>query len=386
MRKKQLIILFLCSLVTWTMINGLMPLLPVYATRLGAEPTLVGSYLSFTFLAMTIGTVVAGWLSDKLQCRKMLLIMSGVVNIPAIWLIGRATTIFPMAAITAIVWFLGGMGPTLLRIIAGLFAKKTERGKVFGIFSLAGASGSLIGGLTLGPIADRWGFPTMFTALALFSILLPLAALFLEDKVVGRDQGEETSGKIPGLGGSFFFLFLASIIAGIVSVAGGMGTSLAMNNFGFAAAAISSTGAIAGAVTLPLPLLVGWLSDRFGRKRVLACCYLVGAVSMLILVKSIALWHFWVAAALRRFAVSVGRVIGSALTADLVSQESLGKGISLFSATTWIGGIIGFAGTGYTIQHLGLISTFILGAFLPLIAIILLIPIRRVEREAVAIS
>ena len=156
-----------------------------------------------------------------------------------------------------------------------------------------------------------------------------------------------------------------------------------MNNLGFVAAAISSTGAIAGAVTLPLPLLIGWLSDRFGRKRVLAFCYLAGIVSMLILVKSVSLWHFGVAAALRRFAVSVGRVIGSALTVDLVPQESMGKGISLFSATTWIGGIIGFAGTGYTIQHLGLIPTFILGALLPLMSIILLIPIRQVEQEEV---
>jgi MFS family permease len=226
----------------------------------------------------------------------------------------------------------------------------------------------------------------MFTTLALFSCLLPLTALLLEDKVVARDQRGEISisRKKTRLGGSFFLLFLASIIAGIVAVAGGMGTSLAMNNLGFAAAAISSTGAIAGAVTLPLPLLVGWLSDRFGRKRVLAFCYLTGAVSMLILVKSIALWHFWIAAALRRFAVSVGRVIGSALTTDLVPQESLGKGISLFSATTWIGGIIGFAGTGYTIQHFGLIPTFILGALLPLMSIILLVPIRQAKQEEIS--
>jgi predicted MFS family arabinose efflux permease len=67
--------------------------------------------------------------------------------------------------------------------------------------------------------------------------------------------------------------------------------------------------------------------------------------------------------------------------ANLVPRESVGRGISLFSTTTWVGGIIGYAGTGYAIQHLGLASTFVIGAFLPLIAIVLLILIRVDRRE-----
>ena len=49
-----------------------------------------------------------------------------------------------------------------------------------------------------------------------------------------------------------------------------MGTSLAMSELGFEAAAISSTVAVTGAVVLPLPPPLGWLSDRLGRKRFLA--------------------------------------------------------------------------------------------------------------------
>jgi MFS family permease len=382
MTRKQLFALSVCSLVPLTVGNGLLPLLPVYAVQVGATPAVAGYYLSFSFLTLATGTVVAGWLSNKLQRRKALLVVASVVSIPGIWLMGLATNIWQLAALTAAVWFLAGMGITLLSILTGLFAEEGERGKAFGILSLTGALGALIGGTTTGPIADRWGYPTMFAAVSLFLALWPLTGLLLEDKVVERVRRGETStaGERPRLGGGFFLLLLASLGAAVVNYVCALGTSLAMNELGFVSAAISSTMAVGGAVTLPLPPLIGWLSDRVGRKRLLALCYLAGTVGLLLLAVSVSLYHFWVANSLLSVLAYVGRGVGSALVTDLASQESLGRGISLFSATTWIGGIIGFAGTGYAVQHLGMAPTFIVGAFLPLIAIILLIPIRQAER------
>ena len=382
MSKKQLFALFVCSLIPWTAGNGLLPLLPVYATQLGAAPAVTGYYLSFSYLALATGTIVTGWLSDKLQRRKTLFIVISVVIIPAMWLMSRATNIWHLAALTATVWFLGGMMLTLVSILAGLFAEETERGKVFGILSLTGGLGALIGGLMTGLIADRWGYPTMFATLSLFLGLSPLVALLLEDKVVARSLRSEasTAGERTGLGARFFLLLFANTAASIGVFVGRLGTSLAMNELIFLSAAISSTGAIGGAVTLPLSPLVGWLSDRVGRKRLLVVCYLAGTVGLLVLAASISLWHFWVSASLVSVLSIVGSSVGSALVTDLVPQESLGRGISLFTTTAWVGGIIGFAGTGYAVQNLGMTSTFVIGAFLPLIAIILLIPIRRAER------
>lgn len=361
----------------------MLPLLPVYATQIGAGPAVVGYYLSFSYFALAIGTIVAGWLSDKLQRRNVLIIACVLVNIPVIWLMGRVINVWQLAVVTAIVWFLGGMVLTLTNILTGLFAEKTERGKIFGILSLTGGLGALIGGITTGPIADRWGYPTLFAALSLFSGLSLVVALFLEDKVVERvhDSKSSTSKGKPGLGVRYFLFLSASIAAGIAMFIGRLGTSLAMDGLGFVSAAITSTGAIGGLVTLPLSPLFGWLSDRMGRKRLLIVCYLMGTVGLLVLAVSISLWHFWVTASLISVLAYVGSGVGSAMVTDLVPQESLGRGISLFSAATWIGGIIGFAGTGYAIQHLGLYSTFIIGAILPLIATVMLIPIRQTERE-----
>jgi MFS family permease len=383
MSRKQLSALFLCSLVPWIVGNGLIPLLPVYATQLGAKPVVVGYYLAFSYLALALGTIVAGGISDRLQRRKTLLIAAGIASIPVMWLMSRATDVWYLAVPTAMVWFCGGMGLSLVSILTGLFAREAERGKIFGVLSLTSALGMLIGGLTMGPIADRWGYPTLFVVVAFFFVLWPLTGSFLEDKVVNRIPRDEEStlGVTPKLGGGFFLLLLASIAAGIAGFMGILGISLTMNQLGFVSAAISGTAAVGGAVTLPFLPLMGWLSDRLGRKRLMVFCYLAGTVGLLVLSVSVSLWHFWTAAALLYMFTFASRGVGSALVTDLVSQESLGVGISLFEATRWVGGIIGFTTTGYTVQNLGPAFTFILGVCLSLIAVILLIPIRQARRK-----
>jgi MFS family permease len=153
------------------------------------------------------------------------------------------------------------------------------------------------------------------------------------------------------------------------------------------AAAISSTVAVSNLLALPLPLLLGPLSDRSrtahrGRKRFLALGYLIASVGLVGLSLSSSLWHSWSAVALISLSYRVISGIGPALANDLIPRESLDRGLGLFNATIWIGAIVGFAGTGQAVQHLGLTPTLIGGAVLPLIAIGLLALVRPAQDAA----
>jgi MFS family permease len=80
--RKQLATLFICSLIPWTVGNGLIPLLPVYSARLGADSASAGYYLALSYLAIASGAMSAGWVSDHLGRRKIPLIIAGLVGLP----------------------------------------------------------------------------------------------------------------------------------------------------------------------------------------------------------------------------------------------------------------------------------------------------------------
>lgn len=376
MGKKQLFFLFLCSLVPWTIGNGMMSLLPVYMGQLGASQAMAGYLLSLLYVALAAGTVTAGYLSDKLQRRKLLVIICGTVSVPALWLMGRATSVGALAA-TLVAWnFTAGVGVAQISILAGLFAGKAERGKVFGILSLSFAVGALIGGLAAGPIVDHWGYPALFSILSLVSVLWPAAGLFLQEKEgTGPEPGAEAvAAPSSGLGRGFYLLFTAAIAAAVGMLVFYVGRTLMMDDLGFPAAAITRAVAIGGAVSLPLPFLVGCLSDRVGRKPFLVLGYLAVTFSLMALSVSTSLWHFWAASFLGSLS-GIGGAVGTAFVTDLVPKGSLGRALSLFGASTWIAAIIGCAGTGYAMQTLGPLPTCLVGATLPLVAMALLIPI-----------
>jgi MFS family permease len=387
MSKKQMFALLGCNLIPWAVGNGLLPLLPAYATQLGADAVWTGYFLAFNQLTLAVGCVFSGWLSDRLQRRKALLFVAGILAVPTAWLMGQTTNIWHLAALTATLWFLLGVEATMLSILTGLFAEVAERGKVFGILSMTGALGSSIGSTMSGVIADQWGYQSLFAVAALALTVFLLIGSLLEDKVVARDKNGRapTTGERRGLGMPFFLLLFVVVIGAIGGYVGLMGRSLAMTELGFAAAAISIAFALSLAVSLPLRPLFGWLSDRVGRKQLMAVSYAAGAVGLLGLAVSESLWQFWLSAAI--LGISYGaESVGSALVTDLLPQESLGLGISMYTATGFAAGILGFAGTGHAILGLGMIPTFILAVFLQIAAIVLLIPIRVPQREGSALE
>ena len=103
MSKKQFAFLFVYSLIPWTIGAGLLPLLPVYSARFGANSAVTGYYLAFVYIALALGAISAGWVSDGLHRRKLPMIITSSLTVPFIWLLGHVHTIWELTVFTAII-------------------------------------------------------------------------------------------------------------------------------------------------------------------------------------------------------------------------------------------------------------------------------------------
>src|SRR5258708_1926663 len=376
MSNKQLIALSLSYAVIFSGVSSLVALMPIYLTKLGAESTLTGFFLAFAFLSLSLSNIVGGWLSDHFQSRKNLLILGGTLAAPISVIISQVTNVSLLMILMGGLFFTMGITMTMTNILAGLFADEGKRGRIFCILGLSFGTGVFMGSLLGGWIVDLWGYPTFFILLGALYLVIIAAGFFLKDKTMTPTQSDVAS---PGVGSvlanrNFVSLIVASILAQVANSIILLGKPLIMNDLHFTASAITGTLAVGSLITLPLPLVLGRLSDRLGRKSILMMIFATSTLGIIMLVFAVDLWHFWVSSVLQT-TIGASLVVGSALITDIFPEAALGRSLSLFNSVPNIGIVIGLSAGGVAIRVFQITPTLILAALISLLAILALMPI-----------
>jgi len=183
------------------------------------------------------------------------------------------------------------------------------------------------------------------------------------DRVVHKVSGQ--------LGSAFYLLVLAAFLSTAVVYTGRLGVSLSMQMLSFSPRAVTATSAVGALVTIPIVLILGTLSDRLGRKGLLLLSYLLAAGGVVILSIATQFWQFGLTMVLLMAVTSANGSVATALATDLLEPASLSKGLSWLNATTWLGGVLGFAGAGYTLDRLGVTTFYLVTAVLAITAAVL---------------
>jgi MFS family permease len=352
-------VLFICNLCLWSMGNGLLPLMPVYVLERGASPAMAGAALACAYGALAASNLLTGRIAGALRSRKRLLVVAGLLAAPPTALLGLADQFWQITVLLAVVWFLAGLAAAMVHVLTGVYAEPGRRGRTFGLMMLAMPLGALIGAPTLGFLAEQYGYVTMFGSLAALSIGWPLLALMElpQDRSVPTTAAATPEGQEgPHTGVVAPIVLSVTLLAAITTFVGRLATSLAMRDLNFDIAAIGGAMAVGALAALPLAPLIGILSDRIGRRTLLAAAYLSGGLGTLTLAFAQALGHFWLASALLSIAVTTSSALTSALAADLLPAHVLPRMLPRITAMGWVAAVIGFAGGGLLIERLGLFS------------------------------
>jgi len=358
---------------------GMGGLWPVYLRGLGAGSMEVGIMNAVSGPANLVGALLCGWLSDRFRRRRETFIFACSLFTLTWGLMSRATTWQQLTALNLLAGFCFGMCTNMIVIMTGLLSEASSRGRRFGVLTFVSSVSLLITGLLWGPIADSWGFPTLLVIDAIICAACAILGIFFTEPPLVRTATAGPAGQRSSLGMNYTRLLAATLFATIATFGAGFGRSVAMSQLGYSATAVGLTTAIGGAISLPVPLVLGGLSDRIGRKRLLILCYAVGLAALPAIGFASTAWGFWGASVLLGI-MSTCQPLQQALATDMLPRDLVGRGLALLGSAQALSILTSSLLVGAAFQGLGARTTFLLWTIAPLVAIALLSQVREPSR------
>lgn len=351
------------------------PVLPLYATYLGAEPAGVGSIASISAFTGIVASIPAGLLSDRIG-RKKMLVFASVVFATAPFLYLVVTELWQLALVRFYHGFATAIFiPVGMALVTDVF--HAERGEKLGWFSTSTLLGRFVapiaGGTIIGALAFNPGmsYRVVYLVCGAAGILTLLLMLRMPDPTTARGKSMDWRQsftlfkKVITKRG---ILITALVEAAILFAYGTFETFLPLFTLqaGLSAYAVGvflSAQIITLALTKPL---MGRFSDRHGRPPQIIAGVFLGAAG--IAGMSLASGFFPLLGLSIIFGLSLSIVTSAtaAFVADLSARESRGSAMGILGSVMDIGHTIGPLSMGIVASYLGIGKAF-LGAALVLV-------------------
>ena len=163
MRRSPLLVIYLAVFVDLLGFGIILPILPFYAEKFGADGFWVGAVLTAYSAAQVVGAFFLGRLSDRIGRRRILLLalVGSAVSLAAT---GLANTLFLLIASRVLAGAFGGSITTAQAYIADSTSRE-NRTKYMGLLGAAIGMGFVFGP-ALGAGLSGFGFPTAAFAAA----------------------------------------------------------------------------------------------------------------------------------------------------------------------------------------------------------------------------
>ena len=355
--------------------NGLIPVLPLFAVDLGMSKSMTGLYLSSIYISLLAGNYLTGLILDKIKNIKLLLVSTTALFTLLLFLHNIIKNHYQLIFLSILLWFVIGSQMIILNTLQGRQTKKSESGKNYAKLSITTVLGVVTGNFIIGLLLNYFSMRTMFLFIGAMSVFMIYNAFLLKEikvkdvdfeKITDLEKQLVKSKKI-----SLFFV--AAIVISIVNYILLLSLSLLLKDKGYQNSTTGLVIASGAILAIPMIYFTGKYSDIKGKKPFLILGYGAYIAGFIFLSFPVNIIFFVLAAFIRAFAVFSKNSLGFAYMKDIATKEKLGKAISQYGSTIWLGGIIGFLSAGFLIENLGYYLTFLTASILTGIAILLLI-------------
>ena len=356
-----------------------LPLLPFYAEKLGADPTKIGALVSVFAIAQFAVAPVWGRLSDRYGRRPMII---GGLAISAVSyvLFEGATTVWLLFA-SRIVQGMGAGTNGVVQAYLSDTVPPERRSQALGWLTAAASAGVMLGPAVASLAASLGTVGPGYLAAGLCVFNLLFAWRNLPEPEVDRS---EEAPKKPGRGPTArVFLDVLRHPRGRLSAliwiyAAGMMAFMAMNGilalylgraFGIDEKTIGWFYTYVGGVSLVMrSLVLGPAVNHFGEVRLLRIGALTIAFGMVALPLAGSIWQLALAAAFVPIGTAFLFPTGTSLLSKRAAKGETGAVLGVQQSVGGVARMLGPLWAGFVFQHLGIRSPFWIGAGLMVLA------------------
>jgi MFS family permease len=351
----------------------------IVGVELSGITAMAGLPAAVVQIGIAVGALVWSRLSDRIGRRAALsgALMTGALGAAAS-LVGVATGNFALVLVALFISGSGNAGVQLGRFVAAEVNPRARRGRAVATVVLGGTVGSVLGPMLVGPtgaFAASLGWseiagPYLATGVGyLLTAILLFAALRPEPKAIGHAIAEEERGAVAHAPARTVARLLRDpavrtavacvVTAHMVMVGLMQMTSLHMHTHAHSLTSISIVFSSHTFGMFAFSVVSGWLTDRWGRRPVLASGAAILVVSCLMAPLSPQVFPLAVALFLLGLGWNLCYVAGTALLADALTPAEKGamQGVNdlmvggAAALATFLGGLV-MAASGYAAMGL----------------------------------
>ncbi len=350
-------------------ISVMLPLLPLYASELGAPPIVLGLLTSAFAVTNAFGQLGAGFLSERWGAQRMLtagLALYGTMNA----LIATAASAGWLLAWRTTAGLGGGAMIVSERIYLAQSIEPARRAFANGIISAAQSAGSVAGPAFGGLAAAIGGLRAPFVIVAVTSAVALVGTLFLPARTrytapAETDGEPEEPVRVGALAALLVanLALLASYGAFITTYA-----ALATTELGWSIFEVGIAFSFFGAGSILLGPALAHFADRVGRRQVAIVSPIALAGFGLGLVIGLPQPAVYGLAVLAGGGLTAFSASWYALLADAASERRLGRTFGIINALSTLGIVIGSIAAAQLWEQVDIVAGMMVGVIAPLVA------------------